>query len=127
MCVAILADEIVGHWIGEGCPDEAEDESADGEGDRIGHDLLVDGGKTQVVPIESRGVRPAQEDCTGPVRGAEERDKGPGIVDGCTGKQGEKVEAKDERAKTDEDRMESVKRTEGDPDSDREGHRGPLR
>ena len=119
--MTIFADEVMGKGIAEQCPEQAQHETADRKGNGIRHHLLVDRGKAHVVPIENRGFRSPEKQRTGPIGRAENRDDGPGVIDPCTGQQGQEVEAECPRAQTDENGVEPVKWAKGNPDSNGEG------
>ena len=85
--------EIVGERVGEDRTEDAQDQSAEKKRDGIGHDLFIDCRETQIVPVEGRAVRSAEQECADPVGGAKDRDDGPGVVDEGADHKGEEVQA----------------------------------
>src|SRR6185295_16640996 len=89
----IFGDDIVGKWVGERRTKEAQDKSTKKEGDGIGHDLFIDCAESHIMPVERRGLRSAEQQCTDPVGGAEDRNQSPGIVEKGAYHECEQVEA----------------------------------
>ena len=89
----MFGQKIVGERVGEDRPEEAQDQSAKKEGDGVGHDLFIDCRETQIVPVEGRAIRSAEQECADPVGGAKDRDDGPGVVDEGADHEGKEVQA----------------------------------
>ena len=89
----IFGDDIVGEGVGEGRTDEAQDKSTKKEGYGIRHDLFIDRPETDIMPVEGRALRSAEQQCTDPVGGAKDWNQGPGIVEKGADHEGKKVEA----------------------------------
>ncbi len=89
----MFGQEIVGERVGERGAEETQDESPEEKWPGIGHDLFVERAEAQVMPIERRTVRSAEQERAHPIGGAEDRDEGPGIIEGRADHEGKKVQA----------------------------------
>ena len=123
----MFGQEIVGERVGERGAEETQDESPEKKWHGIGHDLFVDRAEAQVMPIESRAVRSAEQESAHPIGGAEDRDDGPWIVEGGTDHEGKKVQAQGPGAEEHHDGVEAIGRGKSDEDPHGEGQRRSLR
>ncbi len=123
----MFGQEIVGERVGERGTEETQDQSSQKEWHGVGRDLFIDCAEAQVMPIESRAVRSAEQESAHPIGGAEDRDYGPGIIEGGADHEGKKIQTQGPGAEEHHYGVKAIGRGKGDEDSHGEGQRRSLR
>ena len=124
---SIFHNQVISQRVGNEGAQDAEDRASDKEGHGIRHDLMVDSGKAEIVPVEGREIGFAEDQRAGPEGCAEDRDKRPWIVDEGAGEECDEIQTEGPGTKGDHDGVKTVRRRERDEDADGECQGGSMR